>query len=1095
MKKFAALLAVVVLGAGLFFGWDSLRRAGAELFDFDTDDPDMPSHLKAGVTKEEFMIMRAEGVGMKRGIHKDQPFDRQARPRAVEMMEEQEAARRDLPNSPEKENLLAAWTEIGPMPIPNAQVGTSPTTTASGRTLAIAIHPTNPDIVYAGAAQGGLYRSTNGGTTWTPLMDTAQSLAISSIAMAPSNPEILYIGTGEPGFCGDCFFGVGIYRIDNASTTATLSGPFNRETGTNADIFTGRSIGDIMVHPTDPNIIFVASASGVGGIGGQSNNVLPSMGIYRSTNATSASPTFAKLTGLAGNLSARVRDIQIDPADANILVANVANTNSAASGLYRTTNALAANPADVMFTQTLVFSSSSTSELTGEFAAIHPPTDADATFYAAVGNLGGRVLKSTDGGATWTQQIDNNFCSPQCFYDIAIAVDPVDPTKVFIGGAPSVVFARSTNSGVTFTSNSATARGLHVDSHAIAISRSNPSVAYFGSDGGIYRTDDVNASTITWTSLNNTTYSATQFMSIAVHPTDPNFTIGGTQDNGTNRMDPSGAWFRVDGGDGGFVIVDQNATDTTTVRQYHAYFTSAGSQVGYATRTSTASVSGGWTQRGCFGSTPNNGITCDPAILFYAPLEPGPGNPNTVYFGSDRLYRSDNLGVNHTVVSQAPIEAGVPISSIGISPQNDNVRIVGLRTGGIYGTVTGSTTLTNLDPLNQVPAPNYISRAVIDPQNVNRAYVTLSNFGVANVYRCDDISAAQPTWTPITNGLPQVAASSFVIDPLNSNNLFVGTDIGVYASTDMGASWQPLGTGLPRVAVFDMAITGTEPRKLRIATHGRGMWDHPMGGGGPTPTPTATPTNTPTATPTPGGGFESDVSPRPNGDLTVTANDVVQVRRFATGLDSFGGGTNEGQRADCAPLASLGDGTMTSGDVVQARRFAAGLDPLTAAGGPNITAQAGEMATQSFFERLRSYWTESEMRFGHAAADKSAATVPIIIDAAGGEMAVGFSLEYDPAQLSAPIVTLADGSTLGATVTMNIEYEGRITVLIDMSEPLARTGSPRTLVNVRFEAPRASGLRGIPVRFARSTLGAADVSGNTMPLRYANAAPAFRYER
>lgn len=104
-------------------------------------------------------------------------------------------------------------------------------------------------------------------------MDGAQSLAIGSIAIAPSNPEIVYVGTGEQSFSSDSFFGVGVYRINNASTTADISGPFNRD-GSNADIMTGRSVAEICVHPTDPNTIFVATASGVGGIGGAANSTL-----------------------------------------------------------------------------------------------------------------------------------------------------------------------------------------------------------------------------------------------------------------------------------------------------------------------------------------------------------------------------------------------------------------------------------------------------------------------------------------------------------------------------------------------------------------------------------------------------------------------------------------------------------------------------------------------------------------------------------------------------------------------------------------------------------------------------------------------------
>ena len=161
-----------------------------------------------------------------------------------------------------------------------------------------------------------------------------------------------------------------------------------------------------------------------------------------------------------------------------------------------------------------------------------------------------------------------------------------------------------------------------------------------------------------------------------------------------------------------------------------------------------------------------------------------------------------------------------------ISPQNDNVRIVGLNNGGLFGTSTGSTTLVDLDPGNAVPN-NLIARTVIDPNSQTTAYVTLSAFNVAGVWKTTDLNTATPTWIAAATGLPQVPVDAIVIDPANSNNIYVGTDIGVYASTNGGATWSPFGTGLPVVAVFGIGITAS-PKKLRIATHGRGMWDNPL---------------------------------------------------------------------------------------------------------------------------------------------------------------------------------------------------------------------------------------------------------------------------
>src|SRR6185436_7181772 len=210
------------------------------------------------------------------------------------------------------------------------------------------------------------------------------------------------------------------------------------------------------------------------------------------------------------------------------------------------------------------------------------------------------------------------------------------------------------------------------------------------------------------------------------------------------------------------------------------------------------------------------------------------------------LYRSTNGGDLMTLVSQGPIVIGQAVSSIGISPQDDNVRIVGLRNGQVFATTTGSAVLTDVTGSNFPPAnPNdptrkAIGRAVIDPNNPNTAYVTFSSYGLPvgqQIFKTTNLNNATPTWTPASNGMPSVPVAAFVVDPQNSNALFAGTDIGVYQSTDGGANWTPLGTGLPRVAVFDAEISNVH-RMLRIATHGRGLYEISIPGTGiPVPRP------------------------------------------------------------------------------------------------------------------------------------------------------------------------------------------------------------------------------------------------------------------
>lgn len=819
---FGALLAVA---CGIALGWGSISEVAADMKKYFYGDPDLgPFEANlAGMSREEFMTKKAEYIAGLRGVEKDKPFNPQHRIDAIGQLESQEIARTKMPESNFKTLLDLPWTEIGPNPIPNGQVVAGSPLAVSGRTIAIAVHPTDANIVYVGTAQGGLYRTTDGGTTWTPLMDSAQSMAIGAIAIAPTQPDTVYVGTGEQSFSCDSYFGVGIYRITDASTgSPTVSGPFG-----GAEM-SGRAVGEIVVDPANAATIFATTTSGIGGIGCQNGTLLPARGLFRSTDALNMTPTFTKLTVTAAGENLDMVDMAIDPGDGNRLLVSVPGSTSAQSGIWLSTTALGA----ATFTRQQAFSggiSASRTELAiNRIGGI-------VTAYAASANAGGTVYRSGDGGVTWTLQVDDNFCGGQCFYNIGIAVDPTNASNVYVGGTGSgttgTTFGISTNSGVSFIDSQ---NNLHTDTHAIAVAPSAPSTIYFGSDGGIYKSTD---SGTTWTSLNNTTFRATQFMSLAVHPTDGNFTIGGTQDNGTECLGPCGTnvsgWIRADFGDGGYSQIDQNATDTANVRMYHTYFNTTAGLMGYATvATSAAATEGNWAFRGCNGVS-GNGISCTAtATLFYAPIQRGPGNPNTMYFGNDRLYRSVDNGTNHTLVSQGPIASGVAISAIGVAPTNDNVRVVGLSLGQIFGTTTGANPLVNMDPANAIPN-NYIGRVVIDPTNANTAYVTLAAFGVVNVWKTTTLNALidniAPTWTAATgtgaNTLPQVPVNAFLIDPVNPNLVYAGTDIGVYVSGDQGTNWFPLGTGLPRVAVFDMAMA--PGRIVRIATHGRGMWQIP----------------------------------------------------------------------------------------------------------------------------------------------------------------------------------------------------------------------------------------------------------------------------
>ena len=834
------------------------------MLDTDLDSADIPAFALGVIDTETYLRMRDEHVRFLRGLM-DKHFDPRSRGQAIRQMREQERRQRQGNGAGNADNntsngtgntsspvnnssILApgpSWTPLGPAPIPNGQT-TSISLPVSGRVTAIVVHPTNENIVYVGTAQGGLYRSLDGGTTWTALMDDSLSLAIGTVAIDPLDPTTLFVGTGEGNLSGDSFFGVGLYIIKHADTAPVLQGPFNLD-GTGNDVFTGRSITKVLVSPTDDNIVFVSTISGIGGISADSvpsviASNLPSRGLYRSTNAMSGSPTFTKITVQPANGGNRgISDLAFDPANSNVLLAAVVgfSTGGNDGGIWRSTNALAATPTftnqQVIGTATAtIVTKLASNTVSGVTTVLAATGETSSVVNGSTCGAPGLVRRSIDGGITFNNGIAQTqaFCNTQCFYDMAPAMDPTNSSVIYLGGSANantnppradckaVVLSKATD-GLTFNRIDT---GLHADTHAVAVAPSNPSVVYFGSDGGVWRSSNAGTS---WQSINTAGFNATQFQSIALHPSDRNFSIGGTQDNGTPWLHPDTTWTRADFGDGGFALIDQGAADTTNVTMYHTYFNQTNNLIGYARVTTTANAhDNGWAFRGCNGTVANNGFRCADAVLFYAPMTLGPGTPNTLYFGTDRLYRSVDQGTTMTLVSQGPFVSGQPVSAIGISPQNDNVRIVGIRNGKVFATTTGANPLT--DVTNAGFPAKYVARAVIDPNNSNTAYVTFAGFGIVGkqVWKTTNLSGGAGTWTQISTGLPDSPVDAFAVDPTNSQILYAGTDIGVYISKDGGTSWAPYGTGLPRVAVFDLAVQKPN-RLIRIATHGRGAWEIP----------------------------------------------------------------------------------------------------------------------------------------------------------------------------------------------------------------------------------------------------------------------------
>ncbi len=404
------------------------------------------------------------------------PFDSTARLRAIRQMEKQETLRKQIRASRSGAIPLAfpSWVELGPNPITNGQ--TTPINPVSGRVTAIEIDPGDPNKVYVGAAQGGVYRSLDGGATWTPIFDSAESLAIGALALDSAHGR-LYVGTGEANNAIDSYSGVGIYRIDNVNTTADLVGPIspvrNYTDSSGAEsvpVFNGATIARILIVPDDPSTLFVGTNFG-GAIGIGSDyafgGFIPNhaiAGLYRLDGVTGdpATVTAEKIKVSAtqtcfdipctGNRN--IDDMVFDPGDPTgntLIVWQNGNSVTGDGGVWRSTDALAATPA---FTHTFVTTAGAIRNGRGALAIYKQGTN-PAVVYAASGEPAtgtsctsgnGALRVSTDGGVTFGGKLagGGGFCDGQCTYDIGLAVNP-GPTAaltddiVYLGGVDSSV--------------------------------------------------------------------------------------------------------------------------------------------------------------------------------------------------------------------------------------------------------------------------------------------------------------------------------------------------------------------------------------------------------------------------------------------------------------------------------------------------------------------------------------------------------------------------------------------------------------------------------------------------------------------------------
>ena len=697
-----------------------------------------------------------------------------------------------------------SWTAIGPQPVDAFGL------VSSGRVTAVAVDPTNNNVVYTGAADGGIWKTTDGGNTWTALTDQQASLATGSIAIDPENHLTIYVGTGELNNAGDSYYGAGILKsTDGGNTWTQIPGPFAGGSGG------GSRVGGLAVHPTNSNIVLAAV-----GYGGPNN-----WGVFRSSDGGNT------WTNVYFN-GDQAYNVIFNPTNGNVAYASIDTDGVIVSNdggqTWSPANGTGAN---------VLPTGSST-----ERVALTMDPNNPSTLYAGIANtpFGGPgtlygLYKTTDGGTNWIQLTNApNYCGGQCWYDNVIAVAPGNSNAVFAGGSGwENQLYQSLDGGNTWAltgpGNNST---IHPDLHALAFT-SDGTILYIGNDGGMYSTTQIGVAVTTVTSLNAGTGPGTGLGTLqfypgpAIHPTNTNIGFGGTQDNGSMMYSGSLTWNGGGAcGDGARNLIDSANPDNV----YE-------SCVELSVWKSTDGGSADSFNQVQNGLDPNG----TDSVNWVAPFTMDPSNTQNLYFGTNFVYQTTNGAGSWTAISPDFTSGTGNLNALAVSPVRSNTVYAGANgsSGPLVYVSTNALSGTGATWSNITDSffPNrYLNVIAASPNSSTTAYVGLSGFtgfgdNLGHIFMTKN---AGSSWSDISGDLPNVPVNDISVDPDIANTIFVATDIGVFYTTNLGVSWGTMVTSLPRATVTGLTYQH-QTQTLWAGTHGRGMWSASVGSLVPVP--------------------------------------------------------------------------------------------------------------------------------------------------------------------------------------------------------------------------------------------------------------------
>lgn len=663
-----------------------------------------------------------------------------------------------------------------------------------GRITDILLHPTDTNIIYAGASVGGIWKSEDGGEDWSPIFETKGILTIGDLAITPQNTDIIWAGTGEANgsATSGAFFGNGVYRSTNGGDTWVHKGLDNTQ-----------HIGRIAVNQNNLNNVFVAAAGALY----EKND---DRGLYRTNDG---GETWEQVLFVSDSTS--VIDVAIHPAVPNWIYAVTwerlrypwqRSYGGVTSGIWRSQDG-----GDTW--EKLENGLPPSGENVGRIG-IHFAQSNSVVLYAsyttnAVTNYFDGIYKSSNSGDSW-ERVDEDPLIEDVYGGFDgiggfgwffgnVRVDPNDQNRMFILG---VQLMMSENGGQTYVN---VAPDNHVDNHGLEIHPMNSDFMVSGNDGGIYITKNGGES---WTHVE--TLPITQFYNGEIDFLNPDRIYGGTQDNGTIRTPTGGLdnWQRILGGDGFHVNVHPQNSDILFAEfQNGVLFRSLNdaNQMEFI-------FNGGDDDRTNWNT---------PVIL-------DPNNPSTIYYGANVLHRSEDLGDNWVQISPDLTDGQHPsgslsfgtITTIAVAPTNSDVIYVGTDDGNVQVSLNNGDDWTNVSA--GLP-DRYITSVAVDPLDELTVYVTLSGYRYIDYqpHVLRSTNAGQD-WEDISGNLPEIPVNDIVIDPDFDDTYYIANDLNVWVTIDAGLHWYILEPTLPSTVVNQLVLH-PETRKLLAVTFGRSM--------------------------------------------------------------------------------------------------------------------------------------------------------------------------------------------------------------------------------------------------------------------------------